>query len=245
VRRFALLALLLAAAAQAQEKTESLEMLGHMGARQALLSLYGRQRPDGSWRVTGEYLLLPGLQRRFLEGERGPQLGVTFLKEGTTPILWAREPTATLQGTWREGRFSGTRYGPGGQVREKFEFSDEFPPLDAYSGEWQCKAGDGRYDSSFAVAIEAGRVKPGSLQWRSTLEPSGHGCALGALEQRPFRGGLRLAAGRCAVTLRDLGEAVKIEAEDCAESCASQGYLEPILADKRGGACRLLRPQPR
>ena len=33
--------------------------------------------PDSGWQLTGEYLLLPTMQRRFLEGERSPQIGVT------------------------------------------------------------------------------------------------------------------------------------------------------------------------
>ena len=54
----------------------------------------------------------------------------------------------------------------------------------------------------------------------------------------------RVASGRCKVTLRDLGEYVRVAAEDCAEHCGSQAYLEPVLVD-RGGACQLLRPHPR
>ena len=64
------------------------------------------------------------MQQRFLEGERSKQLGVTFLKEGNTPILYGRPATATLQGTWSGGVFKGARYGPGGQERERFEFSE-------------------------------------------------------------------------------------------------------------------------
>ena len=241
----ALVVLLFACSAQAQEVTETRELIGQFGKRGTLLALYTTRRADGSWRVTGEYLILATLQRRYLEGERSAQLGVTFLREGTSPILWSRAPTATLQGTWRGGRFRGTRYGPGGQIREQFEFSEEFPSLADYSAQLQCETSDARYESSFALTVEAGQAKPGSLQWRSKLAPSGHGCTLGALEQRPFQGGLRLAAGRCAVTLRDLGEFVKVDAEDCQEFCASQGYLEPLLLGKRGGACQPLRPQPR
>jgi hypothetical protein len=44
------------------------------------------------------------------------------------------------------------------------------------------------------------------------------------------------------VTLRDLGDFVRVVADGCAESCGSQGYLEPVLVDRRGH-CSLLRPQ--
>ena len=63
--------------------------------------------------MTGDYLVLTTQQQRFLEGERSKQLGVTFLKEGNTPILYGRPATATLQGTWSGGVFKGARYGPG------------------------------------------------------------------------------------------------------------------------------------
>jgi len=46
------------------------------------------------------------------------------------------------------------------------------------------------------------------------------------------------------VTLRNLGEYVRVAAEDCAEQCGSLGYLEPVLVE-RGGACQLLRPHSR
>ena len=44
------------------------------------------------------------------------------------------------------------------------------------------------------------------------------------------------------MTLRDLGDFVRVAAEDCAAMCGSQGYLEPVLVDRRGN-CQLLRPQ--
>jgi hypothetical protein len=213
-----------------------------MGGRAALLHLYATGEPDGGARVTGEYLLLPTLQQRFLEGERSKQLGVTFLKEGDSPILYGRPPSATLQGTWSGGVFKGARYGPKGQQRERFEFSENFPAMDGYSAAPRCEASDGRYRATLAYAVEGGKLK--SLEWHSKLAPSGHSCTLPMLEQRPMQGGLAAAAGRCRVTLRDLGEFVRVAAEDCAEYCGSQAYLEPMLVDRRGG-CTLLRPQPR
>ena len=245
MRWLALVSILFLLPARAQETTETRELIGQLGKRSTLLALYATRRADGSWRVTGEYLVLATMQRRYLEGERSAQLGVTFFKEGTTPILWSREATATLQGTWRDGRLRGTRYGPAGQIREQFEFSEEFPSMEDFSAQMRCEHGDERYEASFALAIEGGRVRPGSLQWRSRIAPTGHGCTLGALEQRPFRGGIRLAAGRCAVTLRDLGDYVKVDAEHCQDSCASGGYLEPILVEKSGERCQPLRGQPR
>ena len=54
----------------------------------------------------------------------------------------------------------------------------------------------------------------------------------------------RFSAGRCNVTLREVGDYVRIAAEDCVEQCGSQGYLEPLLIDRRGN-CRLLRSDSR
>jgi hypothetical protein len=227
-----------------QEKTETREMVGHLGSRSALLALHSLQRADGSWQMTGEYIVLPLLTRRFLEGERGPELGVTTLKEGTSAILFGRPATGELRGTLRAGVFKGTRYGPGGQERERFEFSEEFPALDAYGASVNCNAGDGRYASSLQFNVQAGKLKSGALEWRSKLAPSGHQCAVSAAAQQPMKGGLKFTAGRCAVTLRELGEDLMVSAENCAELCGSEAYLEPLLVDRRG-QCRLLRPEPR
>jgi hypothetical protein len=223
-----------------QEASESRELIGHVGGRAALLQLYASPQADGSARVTGEYLLLPTMQRRFLEGERSKQLGVTVLKEGNTPILYGRPPIATLQGTWSGGTFKGGRYGPGGQQREQFEFSETFPAMDAYSANLRCEVEEGRYASTLALAVEGGKLK--SLDWRSKV--GDQTCAVQGLEQRPHNGGLRFAAGRCSVTLRDLGEVVRVTAEDCAAMCAPQAYLEPLFVDRRG-SCQLIRPAQR
>ena len=219
-----------------QDKTESRELAGQIGSRSALLVLHGAQREDGGWHLTGEYVLLPTLVRRFLEGERGPELGVTTLKEGTSAILYGREPTGELRGTWRGGIFKGTRYGAGGQERERFEFSEEFPSMEGHSASVQCQAGEGRQASALAYAIDSGKLR--SFEWRSGS------CTLSGLEQQPVKGGLRLVAGRCAVMLREIGELVKITAEDCAQHCGADAYLEPLLVDRRGN-CRLLRPEAR
>jgi hypothetical protein len=242
VRGFLLCAWLALAAvpAAAQQGTSTWELIGQMGSRAAVMNLYGSVQPDGSARVTGDYLLLPTLQMRYLAGERSKQLGVMFLNEGNTPILYGRPPEATLQGTWSGGVFKGTRYGPAGQQRERFEFSERFPSMEAYAASVRCDVADGRYASTLAYAVEGGRLK--SFDWRSRVSPGDHPCAVGGLEQRPHNGGLRFAAGRCSVTLRDLGEFVRVVAEGCAESCGSQGYLEPLLVDRRGN-CHLMRPQ--
>ena len=230
----------------AQDKSETRELIGQFGGRTALIHLYATERPDGSARVTGEYIVLPTLQQRFLEGDRSKQLGVTFLKEGSSPILYGRPVTATLQGTWSGGVFKGARFGPGGQQRERFEFNENFPPMDAYGATVRCEMAEGRYAATLAYAVEAGRLK--SIEWRSRVAPDEHPCNLTGLQQRPedgqMRGGLRFTSGRCSVTLRDLGEFVRVAAEGCAEMCGSQGYLEPVLVDRRGG-CQLLRPVPR
>jgi hypothetical protein len=239
-----LLAALLAAcpAALAQESADSRELIGQLGGRTAVLQLHENPRADGSVRLSGEYLILPALQRRFLEGERSRQLGVTFLKEGNSPILYGRPATATLQGTWTEGAFKGSRYAPGGQERERFEFSEKFPDMQAYSAEVRCEFEGGRYASSLHYAVTAGKLQ--QLDWRSRVAPSGHSCGVMQLVQQPFEGGLRFAVGRCRVTLRDLGEYVRVSAENCAELCGSQAYFEPVLVDRRGG-CQLLRPHSR
>jgi hypothetical protein len=228
--------------AAAQQVDEPRELTGHLGGRPALLTLYVSPRADGSARLTGEYLVLPSRQQRFVEGERSRELGVTFLKEGSSPILYGRPGTATLQGTWSSGVFRGARYAPGGQERERFEFSEAFPSMEEYSAQVKCEVSAGRYASALAYVVETGKLK--RLDWRSTVAPSGHSCALPPLEQRAFAGGLRFGAGRCSVTLRSLGDEVRVSAENCAEYCGSQAYLEPVLVG-RGGSCELLRPQPR
>lgn len=235
-----LAALALSGSVLGQDRTESREMIGHMGSRSALIVLHATQMPDGGWQMAGEYLVLPTLARRYLEGERGPELGATTLKEGTSAILFGRPPTGELRGILRDGVFKGTRFGPGGQERERFEFSEDFPAMEGYSAKVRCDAGDERYASTLDYTVEAGRLK--ALEWRSRVPSSGQQCAVKATEQRPLQGGLRAVAGSCAITLRDLGEQVKVSAEHCASLCGSEAYLETLLVDKRGH-CRLLRPE--
>ena len=213
-----------------------------MGGRTALLHLYSTPREDGSARLTGDYILLPTLQQRFLEGERSKQLGVTFMREGNSPILYGRPAIATLQGTWSGGIFKGTRFGPDGQEREKFEFNEAFPTLESYSANVRCEMNEGRYASTLAYAIEVGKLK--SFEWRSKVAPAGHPCAIAPAEQRPYKGGLQFTSGRCRVNLRNLGDYIRVTAEDCAEFCGSEAYLEPVLVDRRGN-CAILRPQAR
>jgi hypothetical protein len=221
----------------------SQEMQGQLGSRDALMVLHTVQQPDGGWRVTGEYIVFPTLQRRFLEGERSPQLGITTLKEGASAIMFGHAPTGELRGTWRDGVFKGTRHGPGGQERERFEFTEHFPSMAGYSATVRCEARDGRYSATLEFSAEAGRFA--AFEWRSRVQPSGHACQLADLRQQPFDGGLRLAAGDCRVTLREVGDAVKIAAEGCSEQCGSQAYLEPMLVERRGAGCRLLRLEAR
>ena len=242
MKRIALLLALAAAPAAAQDAGELRELIGQMGGRAALMSLYVIPRADGSARLSGEYLILPTLQQRFLEGERSRELGVTFLKEGNSPILYGRPGSASLQGTWTGTVLRGTRYAPGGQERERFEFGEQFPAMDAYSAQVRCETQAGRYSATLGYGVEQGKLT--SFEWRSRVAPAGHSCALGELAQEAYAGGLRFAAGRCKVTLRDLGDYVRVSAEDCSEQCGSQAYLEPVLVD-RDGACRLLRAQPR
>jgi hypothetical protein len=213
------------------------ELIGKVGSRSALLVLHAEPRPDGSWQVAGEYVILPTLARRFLEGERSPERGITVLKEGTTPILFGRPGIGELRGVWREGSFKGARYGSGGQKREEFEFSEEFPSMDATSVNVQCEAKEGHYQSRLALAIEKGKLK--NLEWRS-VEPGGQACNVAAQAQEPLRGGLRFVTGGCRLTLRDAGEFLALSAENCAALCGAEATLDPLLIDSRG-RCEVLR----
>jgi hypothetical protein len=212
------------------------ELIGKVGTRSALLVLHSAQRPDGSSQLAGEYVILPTLARRFVEGERSPQLGVTVLKEGATPILFGRPAMAELRGMWRDGTFKGMRLGPGGQKREEFEFSEEFPSLENYSANVRCEAKEGRYRSRLSLSVDKGKLK--ALEWRS-LEPGGQACNLAASEQQPMQGGLRFVAGACRVTLRDAGEFLALRAENCAAHCDADAHVGPLFIDRRGN-CELL-----
>jgi hypothetical protein len=223
-------------------QTETRELVGQIGSRPALLVLHASRTDEGAWQLAGEYIVLPTLQRRFLEGEASPEIGVTTLREGATPILFGRSPTGELRGTLRGGVFKGARFAPGGQERERFEFSEEFPAMDAYSASVRCDATDRQYASSLAMSVDAGKLQ--SFDWRSKVASSGHACNVANLSQQPLKGGLRFDSGRCSVTLREVGDYVRIAAENCVEQCGSQAYLEPLLIDRRGN-CRLLRAETR
>jgi hypothetical protein len=238
-----LLLALLPRVVSADEASETKELVGQVGSRSALMVVHATQRADGGWQLTGEYVLLPTLARRFVEGERSPELGVTTLKEGNTAILYGRPASGELRGAWHGGLFKGTRYGPGGQERERFEFSEEFPSLDSYSAGVRCDVAEGRYQSNLVLSVDSGKLKPGSFEWRAKVAPSGHTCVLRGLEQQPFKGGLRFASGRCSVTLREAGEFVRVAAENCTAQCGSEAYLEPLIVDRRG-RCQLLRQEP-
>ncbi len=238
--KLAVLALLVPLTVAAQSETR--ELVGQMGSRPALLVLNASRNADGAWQLAGEYIVLPTLSRRFVDGESSPEIGVTTLREGTTAILFGRSPSAELRGTWRGGVFKGARYAPGGQERERFEFSEQFPDMDAYSAAVHCDAQEAQYKSTLSYSIEAGRLQ--SFEWRSSVAPSGHRCSIGAFQQQSLKGGLRLSAGHCNVTLRELGDYVRVAAENCTEQCGSQAYLEPLLIDRRGH-CRLLRGEAR
>ena len=228
--------------AVAQDSTQTREMIGQLGGQSTLLVLYAARNADGSARLTGEYIVLPTLQRRFVDGESSPEIGVTTLREGTTPILFGREPTGELKGSLRGGVFKGTRYGPGGQERERFEFSEGFADMAGYSQSVRCQMRDAGYNASLAYSVEAGKLK--NFEWRADVASSGHSCNVLTKQQGALKGGLRFAAGSCSVILRDLGDYVRISAENCANACGSQAYFEPVLVDRRGG-CRLLRPETR
>lgn len=238
MRAFSLIVLLaLSMGAWSQDKSERRELIGKVGSRSALLILHATERADGGWRVAGEYVILPTLARRFLEGERSPELGVTALKEGTTPILFGRPGTGELRGTWREGVFKGARYGTGGQLREEFEFSEDFAAMEDYSAAVRCEAKEGRYQAQLDYKVAKGKIE--RLEWRA-LEPGGQSCSVTGLTQEAMAGGLRFSAGSCRVTLRELGDFVVLSADGCTTQCGPEAYLEPVLIDRRGN-CELLR----
>jgi hypothetical protein len=240
VKRLAALALLVPLAASSQTQTH--ELAGQIGSRSAYLVLHTSRDAQGGWQVAGEYIVLPTLQRRFLEGDASPEIGVTTLREGTSSILFGRASSGELRGTWRGGSFRGARFAPGGQERERFEFSEEFPPLDDYAATVDCEAAAGRYWSALSLGVNAGRLQ--AITWRSRVAPSGEACSISALEQQAFKGGLRFASGACSVTLRQVGEYVLLDAQTCMAQCGSQAYLEPLVIDRRG-RCQLLRPEAR
>jgi hypothetical protein len=226
-----------AASAIAQDKSERRELIGKVGSRSALLVLHATERPDGGWRVAGEYVILATLSRRFLEGERSPELGVTTLKEGTTPILFGRPGTGELRGIWRDGIFKGARHGTGGQLREEIEFTEDFPAMDDYNATVRCEAKEGRYQARLDYRVAKGKLD--RFQWRA-VEPGGQVCTVASLTQEAMAGGLRFSTGGCRVTLRDLGNFVVLGAEGCSAQCGPEAYLEPLLIDRRG-SCELLR----
>ena len=240
MKHLALLMLVVPLAAWSQ--TESHEFTGQLGSRPAYLVMHASRTNEGDWQVAGEYVVLPTLQRRFLEGEASAEIGVTTLREGTTAILFGRPSTGELRGTWRNGSFRGARYAPGGQEREKFEFTEEFPSLDNYSAAVRCEAGDARYTSVLNLAVDAGKLR--TIDWQSKTTPSGHSCSITNLQQQPAKGGLRFTGGRCNVLLREVGDYLLVAAENCTEQCGSQAYVEPLVIDRRGH-CQLLRPQAR
>jgi hypothetical protein len=223
--------------ALAQDRSENREFIGKVGTRPALLMLNAAERPDGSWQVAGEYIVLPTLARRFLEGERSSALGVTVLKEGPTPILFGRPATGELRGTWRDGAYKGTRYGPAGQKREDFEFREDFPSMEGYSARVRCEAEEGRYRTRLVLSVERGKLK--ALDWRS-IEPDGQMCVVSTQQQEPLRGGLRFVAGACSITLRDAQDFVVLRAENCAAHCGAEAHIEPLLVGAQG-SCELLR----
>jgi hypothetical protein len=228
-------------AAAAQEPGGTHEMIGQLGSRAALLTLHATRNPDESWRLAGEYVILPTMQRRFVEGEASPELGVTTLREGDTPILFGRPPSGELRGVWRDGSFRGARFAPGGQERERFEFSEEFPSLEGYAAAVHCEVRDGEHEARLDYEVAGGRVQ--SFAWRSR-SAGGKSCVATDLAQQPFKGGIRLASGSCRITLRDLGENVRVNAEGCSEQCEAPASLEPVLVDRRG-RCQPFRPQAR
>ena len=114
--------------------------------------------------------------------------------------------------------------------------------METYSANLRCDAADAHYASNLQMAVDAGKLQ--SFDWRSKVAASGHTCNIASLQQQPFKGGLRFSAGRCNVTLREVGDYVRIAAQNCLEQCGSQAYLEPLLIDRRGN-CRLLRGESR
>src|SRR4029077_12202442 len=121
---------------------------------------------------------------------------------------------------------------PGGQERERFEFSEGFPAMDSYSAGVRCDVTEGQYSSSLAMRVQSRQLE--ALDWREKLAQSGHACNLTGLQQEPIKGGLRFTSGRCNVTLREIGDYTRLAAENGAEQCGWQAYPEPLFIDRRG-----------
>ena len=53
------------------------------------------------------------------------------------------------------------------QLRERFEFSESFPAMDAYSASVRCEVSEGRYAATLAFSAEAGSTicNPGTFQY--------------------------------------------------------------------------------
>jgi hypothetical protein len=168
MRYLVFLFLIATGSVSSQEPPQTRELAGQVGSRSALMVLHATQRADGGYQLSGEYIILPTLARRFLEGERSPELGVTTLKEGNTAILYGRPATGELRGTWHGGIFKGTRYGPGGQERERFEFGEEFPPLDGYSASCAATLAMGVMPLAWLIRSRAedSRTCSGARGWR-------------------------------------------------------------------------------
>jgi hypothetical protein len=144
---------------------------------------------------------------------------------------------AELRGTWRGRSYTGTRYGPGGQRREDFAFSENFPSLENYSARVRCEAKEGRHQARLSLSVEKGRLE--RLEWRA-VDPDGQICNVRATGQEPHAGGLRFVDGACRVTLRDAGEFLVLRAGNCAAQCAAEADFVPLVIDRRGH-CELLR----
>ena len=100
-------------------------------------------------------------------------------------LAFGHDATGELRGTWRGGVFKGTRYGPGGQERERFQFNEAFPSMARYGASVHCRAEDGRYSSTLDLSADAGKVA--RLEWRSRLGPGEHSCQLSGLRQHLLR----------------------------------------------------------
>ena len=170
-----LLLVCLSPAGFAQEKTETRELVGQLGNRSALLDpARRRSAEDGGWQLTGEYIVLPTLQRRFLEGERSPQIGVTTLQGGhhADPLRPPADRRAARHLARRRVQGHALRPGRAGARALRVQRGI---PVDGrlQRAAVRCEAGDGRYAA--ALALRGARAASSrSSNGASKLAPSGH-----------------------------------------------------------------------
>jgi len=221
----------------ADETSENQGAGRQIGSRSALMVLHARSAPTAAGSSAGIRASSP-CAPFFVRVKEAPS-SVTTLKEGNTAILYGRPAPASGAAPARR-RVQGHAPRAGGQERERFDFSEEFAPLDGYSASVRCDAGDDRYASSLSYSMEEGKLK--GFEWRARVAPKRPQLHARRILSRNRSSGLQLASGACSVTLREVGEFFASPRETVWPQCSSQAYLEPLLVDRRG-RCQLLHQE--